>query len=76
MQLLKDKVEKMTSPRAFQALTESDFHRIVYNHWELDMKVYFSDSYPTKHIDLPTKWAASRQKRMPVGQEVDITFTQ
>ncbi|KAG7410481.1 hypothetical protein Forpe1208_v009856 [Fusarium oxysporum f. sp. rapae] len=75
MQLLKDKVEMMTSHRAFQALKNSDFHRIVYNHWDLDMKVYFSDNYPTKHIDLPNKWAASRQKRMPVGQGDDITFT-
>lgn len=76
MQLLKDKVETMTSPRAFQALTEKDLHGIVYNHWELDIKGCFDDNFPTKHIYLPIKWAASRYKRMPVGQGDDITFTQ
>ncbi|EWY87370.1 hypothetical protein FOYG_11578 [Fusarium oxysporum NRRL 32931] len=75
MQLLKDKVETMTSPRAFQALTEKDLHGIVYNHWELDIKGCFDDNFPTKHIYLPIKWAASRYKRMPVGQGDDITFT-
>ncbi|EXK95574.1 hypothetical protein FOQG_04130 [Fusarium oxysporum f. sp. raphani 54005] len=75
MQLLKDKVETMTSPRAFQALTEKDLHGIVYNHWELDIKGCFNDNFPTKHIYLPIKWAASRHKRMPVGQGDDITFT-
>ncbi|EGU74546.1 hypothetical protein FOXB_14991 [Fusarium oxysporum f. sp. conglutinans Fo5176] len=74
MQLLKDKVETMTSPRAFQALTEKDLHGIVYNHWELDIKGCFNDNFPTKHIYLPIKWAASRHKRMPVGQGDDITF--
>ncbi|KAH7220637.1 hypothetical protein BKA60DRAFT_646516 [Fusarium oxysporum] len=75
MQLLKDKVETMNSPRAFQALTEKDLHGIVYNHWELDIKGCFNDNFPTKHIYLPIKWAASRHKRMPVGQGDDITFT-
>ncbi|EMT69862.1 hypothetical protein FOC4_g10008299 [Fusarium odoratissimum] len=65
----------MTSPRAFQALTEKDLHGIVYNHWELDIKGCFNDNFPTKHIYLPIKWAASRHKRMPVGQGDDITFT-
>ncbi|ENH70400.1 hypothetical protein FOC1_g10012325 [Fusarium oxysporum f. sp. cubense race 1] len=75
MQLLKDKVETMTSPRAFQALTEKDLHGIVYNHWELDIKGCFNDNFQTKHIYLPIKWAASRHKRMPVGQGDDITLT-
>ncbi|KAL5613193.1 hypothetical protein FOVSG1_002256 [Fusarium oxysporum f. sp. vasinfectum] len=75
MQLLKDKVETMTSPRAFQALTEKDLHGIVYNHWELDIKGCLNGNFPTKHIYLPIKWAASRHKRMPVGQGDDITFT-
>ncbi|KAF5562597.1 hypothetical protein FPHYL_5581 [Fusarium phyllophilum] len=75
MKLLKEKVEALISPRAFQALTKKDLHDITFMRWESFIKRRFEDGFPTQKIYLPIKWAASRQRRMPIGQGDDVTFT-
>ncbi|KAF5707090.1 hypothetical protein FMUND_11274 [Fusarium mundagurra] len=75
MKLLKEKVEALISPRAFQALTRKDLHDITSMSWESFIKRRFEDDFPTQKIYLPIKWAASPQRRMPIGQGDDVTFT-
>ncbi|KAF5632565.1 uncharacterized protein FTJAE_7448 [Fusarium tjaetaba] len=75
MELLKEKVETMISPRAFQALTKNQLYEITSNRWEFDIKGRFGDNFPTQHIYLPIKWASSRQRRMRVGEGEEVTFT-
>ncbi|RBR13096.1 hypothetical protein FVER53590_26498 [Fusarium verticillioides] len=75
MKLLKEKVETMISPRAFQALTKNELYDITSNRWEFDIKGRFRDNFPTQHIYLPIKWASSRQRRMRVGEGDEVTFT-
>ncbi|KAF5567159.1 hypothetical protein FPANT_14102 [Fusarium pseudoanthophilum] len=75
MGLLKEKVEALISPQAFQALTKKDLHYVTSRIWESFIKRRFQEDFPTQKIYLPIKWAASRQRRMPIGQGDDVTFT-
>ncbi|KAG5765505.1 hypothetical protein H9Q72_006437 [Fusarium xylarioides] len=52
-----------------------DLQDITFSRWESDIKRHFKDNFPTQKIYLPIKWAASRQRRMPIGQGDDVTFT-
>ncbi|KAF4949536.1 hypothetical protein FGADI_8834 [Fusarium gaditjirri] len=74
--LLKEKVESMISPRAFKALTDKELYDIASDKWEFNIKPRFGDDFPAQKIYLPIKWAASRQRRMPIGQGDDVTLTQ
>lgn len=76
MKLLKEKVETIISLQAFKALTDKDLYYITSDRWETLIRRRFGDNFPTQKIYLPFKWAASRQRRMPIGQGDDVTFTQ
>ncbi|KAI1044587.1 hypothetical protein LB505_010376 [Fusarium chuoi] len=75
MKLLKEKVETIISLQAFKALTDKDLYYITSDRWETLIRRRFGDNFPTQKIYLPFKWAASRQRRMPIGQGDDVTFT-
>ncbi|KAF5719235.1 hypothetical protein FGLOB1_1256 [Fusarium globosum] len=72
--LLKEKVAQVISPKVFHNLKDEDFDYIVYNHWETYIKMSFGDNFPTMRIPLPFHWVGTQQRRMPVGQSVHIEF--
>ncbi|KAF5581520.1 hypothetical protein FPCIR_10090 [Fusarium pseudocircinatum] len=75
MKLLKEKVKTLISPRAFKDLTDKDLYELTSDRWEPGIKRCFDDDFPTQHIYLPIKWAASRQRKMPIGGGKAVTFT-